>query len=585
MEEKTVAAAAVGTTMDGIPTHDLVAAMLDGSLPEKLEALGLEGSETVGGSMAQLQSQGTADVIEYLLGIQWTALPQRQKWILQHTLQSFAEQMKTDLSRTFVFFHEVRKAAGADARYYLDQGFVGWCSVNPSLLRGFAASIASGKEDAPYLHALLVHLHAIEPDEAFAVAVDFTDDQRPDVKRQAISALAGFDLSDQNQADAVEARVLELIGSTDAGVARSAILAACQLIRRPGQAYAGLLEILQRDDLVASAEGRRALTIGLLGQPKMLPPPLDRTLTALVRRLSLDDQEDVSLLNQWLYHTDIDVDRHIVLEVLNAVIANSSDGWSFQGVHGFRHRDTGQGGVLGWYVIRWLLDGTHRTRDNLHELFAPLDSSIHQFSLSGMGLRDADVHYLARKVFAYLMFSHGPAVSMLCAFLIELKGAGKKDLEDFVATFWLRNFPADLELFDAYSKQHPKSRLKASIQRIRSGLDAYLGPLKALPPNPALRPSSLERRVQAEIAHDRSKEIRRNADRGSIFSQLMQKSVLLYGRSSVSYMQTEDPANSVRQVVPLHTFETSMAVPSMDVLAPARLMHLLYRFRSEARPK
>ncbi|RUW52218.1 hypothetical protein EOA32_13505 [Mesorhizobium sp. M1A.F.Ca.ET.072.01.1.1] len=91
--------------------------------------------------------------------------------------------------------------------------------------------------------------------------------------------------------------------------------------------------------------------------------------------------------------------------------------------------------------------------------------------------------------------------------------------------------------------------------------------------------------MQTEIAQERNKQIGRIAEENSIFAGLFHKSTLLYGRSSVVYVYPDSSGEPIRQVMQLQSFETSSALPRMDVLYPARLNYLIYRLRVEERPK
>lgn len=569
----------------GIAGEDLLQSMLDGSLPEKLEQLDPEVGEATGRAMAALHAEGRTDAMSFLLELEWFTMPFRRKWILRHALEAFAGHVEDNSQKVLAFFQAARHLDGSGSNHALDQAFEAWCDTHRSAVPDFVRSIKDKDVESAYLHAMLIRLWRDAPEDAIEFAVSFSRNPRDDMRSQAIFALGGFDYRNAADAEPAIVRLLELLPTSDPSDARAAILASCSLVRKPFGVDMRIVDALRSDGIAGDVERRRLLISGLLGRGGEVPTELADATTHLVRRLSLLDQFDVGLINRWLYEADLHRDRGIVLDVLSDVAANSADQWSFRALHGFTHRvSAATPSNLGWYVVKWLLEGTHQIRENLHELFSPLDQSIHGFDLSDLGLTKAEVPFLARKVFVHLMFSHGPAVSMLCALLTQLKGKKRMDLETEISDFWLRNFPNDIELFDAFERLHARSGLKASIGRLRSALNTYRAPIKDMSANPALRPSTMERRVQMEIAHERSRQVMRRADENSIFAQLVHKSVLLYGRSSVSYVQAGD-GDPVRQVLPFQHIEHSVAIPTMDVLAPTRLLMLLQRFRNEPRPR
>jgi hypothetical protein len=230
------------------------------------------------------------------------------------------------------------------------------------------------------------------------------------------------------------------------------------------------------------------------------------------------------------------------------------------------------------------LDGDPHVCSEIHSLFPPLDQSIYDFDLGPFSLRDDEALYLSRKVFGYMSYMHGPAVSLLSACLRRLQGTGRPALEEAIIDFWLRNYPNDLALFDQILVDHPWDGLGASIGRMRECVEAYQGALEELPRNRALEPSSSERRVQADIRADRQREITKVSHKNSIFASLMTVSTILYGRASITYTYAGPDEKPVRRAVPFTSHSIKTANPQMDVLHPARLNYLVWNFRSERRP-
>ena len=570
-----------------VSRDDLITSMANSSLPTLLEGVNTNAFEDIGRELAALHKSRVADVIGYFAGLSWEGLTHQQSFKIEEVLSYFGGYLGEDVEDVFRFFQTVAAAARRGATYKLERAFETWCEVNPNLLGSFLERLEHSDTPGPYLHILLGKFRADFPDDAFSACMRLTRDARGDIRRQAIYALGGFNYGTAGDAALARSRVIEIMGANEPDDRRSAIFAACSLARQPETATADLVSALQSQAQYADPESREMLLSGLLSAPKVLPETLKTTLVGLVAQVQLAEERDVSLLNQWLYHTNLDTARDSVLDVLNAVISSSARGWSFEGLHGFRYRVMQQSqDLLGWYAIRWLLNPSQDAAKNLHQLFQPLDHGLYNFKLDRQDLSEPDVFYLARKVFVHLIYAHGPAVSFLCAFLLHLPSKPRRALEQEIAAFWLRNFPADLELFDAHCVQFPAHGLAASVKRMRRISEEYFKPLKSLPRNAAMRPSSQERRVQQEIAHERSKEIRRAADEGSILPSIVHKSTLLYGRSSVTYLHGDDVDQPpIRQVIPLQHFEASLEMPAMDVLAPAYLNHLLHRFRSEPRPK
>lgn len=572
-------------TTFGIGDEELLAAVLDGSLPERLETGEPDVGEHVGKALARLDGAGRVDASTYLLGLEWAEMPFRRKRVMRDALEAFAGEVEGPGPRVLDFFDSAKRLEGVGSDHALDMAFEAWCQAHPSNVPVMLELAKVRDVDSSYLHALLLRQWHMAPQDALVSAIAWSRDARRDMRSQAIFVLGRFDYPTPADAEPAIVRFLELLPSSDLPDVRAAIMGACSLLLGRHGTEPRLLAALTSDDICQDAERRRCLLGRLMGHGQSQSAWLEKVVTGLVRRLSVLEENDVGLINRWLYDVDLDGSRETVLAVLSEIADNSEDGWTFRPLHAFSHRASqASPSLLEWYVTQWLLDGTRWVRDTLHELFSPLDEDIYPFSLSSIPLTEAETHFLARKVFAYLTYSHGPAVSLLSALIEQLKPSKRKALEAEIAELWLRNFPADIELFDAVARLRPKNGLTASVRRMREAVNAYLDPIKRLPANPALRPSAMERRFQTEIEHERSREIRDQADRHSIFGQLIKTSVLLHGRSSVSYIESSD-GDPVRQVVPFQQIEHSVAIPVMDVIAPTKLLRLWHSFRNEPRPR
>ncbi|WP_342652073.1 hypothetical protein NM449_02295 [Vibrio metschnikovii] len=72
-----------------------------------------------------------------------------------------------------------------------------------------------------------------------------------------------------------------------------------------------------------------------------------------------------------------------------------------------------------------------------------------------------------------------------------------------------------------------------------------------------------------------------DASRGSIFFDLIEmKQTLLYGNSSIYYMQLGD-GEQVRQETQMHSFSHSTEMPRLNVLDPESLDYILRVYRYE----
>lgn len=569
-----------------IAKADLQVSISNGSFAAEIPDLEFGTLKNIGALLASLHNEGSQDIITYFEKLDWDKLPDRNRTRMAHVLEGFSASVKDTSERITPFFHVMHKSVSNHNTYHVDKGFESWVSANPSQISEVVTLIEDGNQDSPFVGITLHIWRAVAPIDALNATIVFSQDKRPAIKRQAVFALGDFKYADEREAALAERRLVELLSSDNIDDQRVAIAAIGRMLEKQVDKSARLVAELEKAANQPSAEVRHELIAGVAYHRDAYPPLLRDKVLALMKTVQSNNGGTLDLIDHALYNMDIEKDRDTVFETLTAILGQETGAPVLKAFDSLVYKiEAAADGLAGWYAVSWLLDGWYKICNQLSSLFPPLDRSVYDFDLSAFELTAPDIFYLTRKIFAYLMFSHGPAVSLLCACLMSLDLKKRKLLEREIAAFWLRNYPSDLELFDAAYNTHPRDGLKPSIERMRRHVNSYAKPLHALPNNPALRPSTMERRTQAEISHERNKEIGRAAEQSSLLSSLFHKSTLLYGRSSIAYIYPGGSDEPIRQVIPMQNFQTSAALPHMDILYPTRLQYLIYRFRSEGRPE
>jgi hypothetical protein len=569
-----------------ITKAELRASISDGSFPAKIPDLEFNTLKNIGALMADLHNEGSQDIVSYFEKLDWDTLSNRDQTRMAHVIEGFATSVKDTSERIIPFFHIMHARVSSHNAYHVDKGFESWMSANRSQISEVVVLIKCGNQDSPFLGKMLHIWREAVPVDALNAAIAFSQDKRPDIKRQAILALSAFNCADEEEAVLVETRLVELASSSIVDDQRVAIAAMGRMLEKQYNKSTRLVAALEKAADQPSAEIRHELIASITYARDAYPLPLRDKVLALMKTVQSDCGETLNLIDLALYNMDTDKDREAIFETLTAILGQETGAPALKAFDSLVHKvGAGADELAGWYAARWLLDGRYRICSQLNSFFPPLDKSVYDFGLNALSLSNADIFYLARKIFVYLMFSHGPAVSLMCACLASLDLKERKLLERDIVAFWLRNYPSDLDLFEAAYNAYPRNGLKASIGRMRQQVNAYEKPLRALPSNPALRPSTMERRTQAEISHERNREISRAAEESSLFASLFHKSTLLYGRSSITYIYPTGSDEPIRQVIPMQSFSTSSALPRMDILYPTRLNYLLYQFRREKRPE
>ena len=560
-------------------------AATNGALVAFFAELDFKSLKDAGRVLAELHNEGAHDAVDFFDSVDWQALSSRDRTRVAMVLESCGGELKDEPKRLLSFFHRVAAALKQQNKYHIDNAFESWAARNDASLPEISALIAKSYEGSRFLSTLVHAWRKTDPARALSATLAFSSDARPGVQRDAIFALGVFTYVDMDEAAPAIARLSALLQSAPGEARLMAIAASARLLGAQDTPIGELVNRLEELSVAPAPDTRHALIAGHVYNRSAYPEKLRRPVFELMKTVTAERPDTLDRIDSALSFMDLDADRETVFEIITAILTSETSAPSLQFFDSLTHRlENADHSVLCWYVTRWLLDSEHVICSQLGDLFPPLGRDAYSFELSAFDLKPEEVFFLARKVYAYLFFAHGGAVSMLSACLMALKLSHRKSLEADINGFWLKNFPADIEIFDAVVEKAPQKGLKASVARMRARLNAYNAPLNDLPMNPALRPSTMERRVQTEFARERARQVNRIAQEKSILSAVATTSTLLYGRTSVTYIYPGDGEEPIRQIIPMTKFETSTPIPRMDVLYPSRLNYFLYQFRKAKRP-
>jgi len=109
--------------------------------------------------------------------------------------------------------------------------------------------------------------------------------------------------------------------------------------------------------------------------------------------------------------------------------------------------------------------------------------------------------------------------------------------------------------------------------------DVFIKGLKIDPQIKELRPSEYQYSVERRHAHDWMQKVQKDAEKRSVFFNLVHRSVLLYGRRSITYVP--EPGNKRRPMrMDMHSFSHSFELPRCEIVDPVGLSIMLLALRS-----
>lgn len=568
---------------DQLSEESVRASLANGSFLQFVSELTIEQSREVGPVVAQASDTGDHDVIADLEALPWADVDRRVQILLGYVVQGFISATSEPARRVIPFAELMMTRAADFGAYGLQQAVGRWLDGGEGRCKD-SYDILNLRSESTLLGLVLERWRVHAPANAIQAVLDLNVRHKGQHSNVATMALGGYGKTpDDVRARAIDALVAKLAGPDQAARTNAVYPAARFISEGAGSPeLVDALEAIAKDPL---PDDRDQLITAFVQNRYSYPDRLRARTFELMKEASTRNPAVLGLVDSALYDLDVQNERRLIADIVAAIVdreENPASLGSFQSTV-YKIREAGSG-TRGWFFAQWLLCGEYRLRFDVHSLFEPLDRSLYEFSIADFNLSDQEILFLARKIFGFMFFSHGPAVSLLYACLAALRGQSQRELEAGIFSFWLANFPGDMDLFDELVRLYPHSGMKASVARIRKRHRAREAEIIALPANPALQPSTSERRVQAELTFEQQAEIHRAAEKGSIFASMMHKSTIMYGRSSVSYMHGPDGSEPIRQVLPLAKYEISTPIPRMDVLQPALVDYMLRMFRMEEHP-
>ncbi len=212
------------------------------------------------------------------------------------------------------------------------------------------------------------------------------------------------------------------------------------------------------------------------------------------------------------------------------------------------------------------------------ERAVPFDTST-----AGLGLTDDDQVLLAYKALGWLFTNEVTAASILVACVRGSGSDAAKYIGGLLFDPFLINYGGKLR---DYLKSIKKG--DAAYPHVRAALksgEAYVKGLDISPEIKELRPSEYQRSVERRHAHDmmrKVRKVRKDAEKQSVFFNLVHRSTLLHGRRSITFVHL--PGEKARPVsMDLHTISHSFELPRQEVIDPVGLGLTLLTFRRTRR--
>ncbi|MDF3055688.1 MAG: hypothetical protein K0Q74_1595 [Gammaproteobacteria bacterium] len=229
-------------------------------------------------------------------------------------------------------------------------------------------------------------------------------------------------------------------------------------------------------------------------------------------------------------------------------------------------------------ITRWLLSGNAAKGRMCFDLLqhAPTSGMELSFDLPQLS-GDYSFHhlFLAEKSCGWFFTLPLTAMSLIVSLVDTAADAQLESMKQIAINPLSITYPGSIGRYLNSIKNQSNDKLKLFCESILGSLEKYHADLKPALGIKELKPSEEERYRSAKHIQNINEKAMKKAEAGSLISLLgVHKSILLYGRKSISYMDTG--SEKIRQEMPLHLYSTSVEYPSLQYIDPHNLdYHLL----------
>lgn len=236
-------------------------------------------------------------------------------------------------------------------------------------------------------------------------------------------------------------------------------------------------------------------------------------------------------------------------------------------------------GVLGRVVVWWLKLGAPRLCGGLAKAMKGpgLDGAPLSFKAEDLAMSPGEQLFICRKAVGWFFFKPTTASSVLVSVLRVCNMDTSREVRKLLVDPLLQNYGGVREYLGSLA---PEDAASNAVTWALAQNDSYLEAQRSIPHIVELQPSEHYRRIEQLRISDQMRDAHKKAESGSVFLNLVSRSVLLYGNRSLTFV--DDGQDNLRAMeIDLHSHGISYEMPRMEVIDPVGLEYILRVFRHE----
>ena len=572
-------------------SEKLVAAYQEGRLIEVAYEMShgcKENRLSVSGLLAELHNKGDIDLIDAFSGLQKNTPNGPDFFLSRHLFEKALPTLIASVVEVMVCIQHLATEAGNDlAANTVFEPFIDFLAADPSRPSQALEAIREfpGKWASFVCPAILAGTR-INLEEYFGHAVKLVAHELADISRNAIYVLGRIPYP---EGSSYTKRAMEQVAHTvkqksdDADMA-VVIKTTSSIARIDSTLGEKSHEVIS----IALAKGSdlalHAATEEFGFHTNDLPGQLLNIFISHIPRIKSENKGSIDNIDFGISAL-FKKDTNLAIECLENILLSNRDTSSLKMFDSVIHEILSMGlSTLNHLLTRWFIKGDRVLCTAIREILESVHGNQMKLEIDPKALPNNDpitFILLAHKAIGYLFFKPVTASSIIVSLLRVAKDdAAMKDLEELLLDPILMNYPGSVPDFLECQVSKEPENVSAFIKSVMARFDKYMENIRGIGEIPELLPALKQREAYTRNFNRQMSASYKQAMKGSIVEMIATKSVILYGRSSINYVQ-QGTSGPSRMEIPMQAHSVEMEFPRRHNLDPFGLEYMLRLFRAE----
>jgi hypothetical protein len=538
--------------------------------------------------LVALHNEGLIDVVEAFESLNNKSSNGPDFFLTRHVFEKALPDLDAPVLSVMRGVLRLYRGAGQDlAAGTIFKAFIDFCERDPSRPREALAEIEASPDNfADLLPGTLIAGARIDHPFYLAQAIRLCENKHIELRRRAVFSLGkftwpkGIAVSDAALAALECSATAETDDQILAGIVKSAFALLQQHKAQAPRVVALIATTLSKGDeytLHAASE--------VFGFHRgELPTTLRDTLFIHLLRVKPTNKGTLNNVDYGISYILENGDPEKAIQLLEDLLLTHPDELTMEVFDSTARAILTNKALISTVLTRWFLRGDRVLCDGVHTIIGAHHGNDLPLEIDPAGLKPADfahIVFVARKAIGYLFTQPISAATVLISLMRNT--TDDEVLTELGALLFdplLLNFPGKARAYVVQQSGLESAQVKATLDQALKAIDTYLEDLRSVGDLAALHPSETQREAHHRHFSRLIVESWKAAEAQSVFLNVISKSVVLYGRKSISYVDGSD-GQSHRIEIPLQGHSTEMEFPRMEHLDPFGLDYMLRRFRTE----